>query len=80
MTEKMYELVCKERFDAIEQKQDAILAAFKGNDGTPGLCEQVRTIQKTYKAIVGVSVFIISIFSIQMIVWLVEELKAVVSK
>lgn len=43
--DKMYELVCNERFDKIDNKLTEISKTLKGTDGdSPGLCEQVRKV------------------------------------
>jgi hypothetical protein len=67
---EMYELICKERFDTIDEKQDEILGILRGTNNNPGLCEQVRTNTKFNKTVLGFCVAIGLIFLTQFVVWL----------
>jgi hypothetical protein len=49
----MYELVCKEKFEHIIKQQEEVLGLLRGQNGTPGIVEEVRGLKRVYKAVVG---------------------------
>ena len=65
--DEMYTLVCKSRFDKMEKKQDEVLDLLRGKGDAPGLVDQVRKLDRAYKAIIGAIVFIISAFIVAII-------------
>ena len=71
---EMYELVCKEKFDFLIEKQDEVLGLLRGRNGTPGLVEEVRSIKKLHKLIIGVVGFVVSVIVVQLFVWLRQNI------
>ena len=62
---EMYELICRSRFDSLDQKQDKMLSILKGENGDPGLLDDVRAIKKTHKLIKAGLVFVLCGFVLQ---------------
>jgi hypothetical protein len=75
MTEKMYEMVCKERFDKIDLDNKEIISTLKGTNGTPGLCERMRTMEKTYTKVIAAAIFVLCAVVLQIIETLFNWLK-----
>jgi len=51
--EDMYRLICKERFDNIDIKQDQIIGLLRGQNSQPGLIEEVRHLKTRWAVIFG---------------------------
>jgi len=71
--DKMYELICKERFDKIEEtlkeNHKETMSALKGTNGNPGLCEKVRNLEKRWKYIFAAVIFLVANLCLQVIEW-----------
>lgn len=65
--EEMYGIVCKERFDKIENMQEETLRILRGKNSDPGLVDDVRDLKKTYKRVVGGGIFILCTVFLQII-------------
>lgn len=71
MTEKMYEMVCKERFDSIEEKLDKILACQQQNQlDIQSHTMEIDRLKQFNKGIVGTLVFVCTTLFVQGIEWL----------
>lgn len=66
MTEKMYEMVCKDRFDKIDADNKEIKEALLGN-GHAGLSERVRTLEKAYSKIMAGGIFLLCAVGLQLV-------------
>jgi len=73
--EKMYELVCKEKFDRLLKGQDEIIKVLKGTNTTPGLCEQIRIVKARQKTWIGGVIFVLSITVAQFIRWIIAKIQ-----
>jgi len=67
--DKMYHLICKERFDKIDSKQDEVLGLLRGKNGDPGLLDDVRTLKNRWKVIYGTAGAVALIVLRTVIVW-----------
>jgi len=67
--EEFYNLVCKKPIDDLATGQATIIDILKGANGDAGLCDDVRVLKKTYRHVMGVLVFILTILSIEIISW-----------
>jgi hypothetical protein len=67
--DKMYELICKERFDKMEEMQKETLELLKGKDDKPGLVEQVRNLRNRWKYIFAAVIFLVANLCLQVIEW-----------
>jgi len=68
--DELYGMVCKDRFDAIDEKQDRILNLLTGTNGSTGLCERVRSNTRVVKAILGGMVFVLVLVAKDVYVWI----------
>ena len=68
--EKMYSLVCKERFDNIDQKQEQMLNLLRGSNGTPGMIEEIRILKSRWKMISIGILLMLSAFVTQLARWI----------
>ena len=68
--EKMYSLICKERFDDIADKQDEMLGLLRGANSTPGLVEEVRVLKSRWKMVSVGIVLVLSAFVTQIVRWI----------
>jgi len=75
MTEddKMYQLVCKGRFDDLSTDIKRVLTILEGKNGGKGLCEQVRLNTRFNKILTAVAVFLCSVFIYQAAAWLQDR-------
>jgi len=64
-----YTEVCKPAFDRIEAHTSEILRVLKGQDGAPGLIDEVRDLKKFRNRIIGAFVFVFSAIFIQVGAW-----------
>ena len=74
-SDKMYSLVCEKRFDSMEAKQDQVLDILRGKNSEPGLIEEVRTIKRRWKWIIGSGAVIVTALVTQLIQWLFKVLQ-----
>jgi len=64
-----YTLVCKERFDRLEDKLDEVMGLLRGRNSKPGLLDDMRMVKRISKAFcVGLAV----IFA-QMVAWVFRK-------
>jgi len=72
--DKMYELICKERFDKIEEvmreNHKETVGILKGKNGDSGLCEEVRTLKRRWYYIGAATLFLVANLCLQAIEWL----------
>ena len=68
--DEMYKLVCKQRFDTLDEKMDQVLILLKGDNGNAGLCEKVRVLSGRWKVMIGGFILVISAFVTQAIRWI----------
>jgi len=68
--EDMYHLICKERFDTLDGKQDEIIGLLRGQDSKPGLIEEVRHLKTRWALIFGFLIVIGTALSSQTIRWI----------
>jgi len=68
--EDMYHLVCKERFDNLDNKQDEIIGLLRGQNSSPGLVEEVRHLKSRWAVIFGFMVVIGTALTSQMLRWI----------
>lgn len=73
---KMYALICKERFDRIEEtinnNHKEVITVLKGKNGDAGLCEKVRKLESRWIAIFGSLGVIFATLITQFVRWLFE--------
>jgi hypothetical protein len=67
---EFYDMVCKEAIDGLKDGQETIIDILKGKNGAPGLCDDVRGLKKTYRNVMAVGVFILTILGAEVITWL----------
>ena len=72
--EKMYSLVCKERFDNIDRGQKEILDLLRGKNSSPGLIDEVRTLKSRWTIIFGGMAILFGALITQIIRWLFSTL------
>ena len=72
--EEMYGLICEKRFDRIDKQQEEILNLLRGNNGNPGLLDDMRQIKNRWKILVGIMVFLSSALVLQAIEWIAGKL------
>ena len=65
--EKMYQMICSQRFDKIDAQQQTTIDLIKGSNGNPGLLDDVRTLKNAHKKIAATVVFVASAFLLQAI-------------
>lgn len=70
LDQEMYELVCRERFDQLEQNQHDILDLLRGSNNRPGVLDDVRRLSKTSKTVLAVAAAVGTIVVIQFLTWL----------
>ena len=73
--EEMYHLVCKERFDGLDNKQDQIIGLLRGQNSKPGLIEEVRHLKTRWAFIFGFLVVTGTAFTSQMLRWIFNFLE-----
>jgi len=64
---RMYGLVCRERFDRMESMQEETLRILRGVDSEPGLVDDVRGLKKANKRIWAGGVFILCAFVLEIV-------------
>jgi hypothetical protein len=69
----MYELICRERFDLNDKKQDEILDLLRGTNGNPGLIHEIRTLKKRWALVFGSLIVIFSALITQLVRWLFSK-------
>ena len=76
--EKMYSMICSERFDKIDNTQKEIIDILKGNNGA-GLCEEVRKLKATNVKVFGALGFVLTVGLLNLIpkiiTWIEEIVK-----
>ena len=72
--DKMYDLVCKDRFDELSTDVKKILTILEGRNGDEGLCEKVRANSKFNKIIMGATTVITVIILTQFIHWIFRQI------
>ena len=65
--EKMYELICKDRFDKMEELQHETIGLLRGKNGDPGVLDDVRALKNAHRKIVATVIFVASAFLLQAI-------------
>ena len=70
INEKLYEMVCKDRFDSIDNHLSSITDLLKGKNGNPGVVDDVRGLKKFNKYAVGAVAFLVCTGIAQFIHWL----------
>ena len=68
--DEMYHLICKERFDSIDSKQDQVIGLLRGQNSNPGLIEEVRHLKSRWAVIFGLMVVIGTALTSQMLRWI----------
>lgn len=68
--EKMYNLVCKDRFDEIDNNLKEILSLLRGHNNNPGVLEDIRTLKSRWKMIFGGFLIIITALVSQAARWI----------
>lgn len=63
----MYETVCKERFDKLEKMHEETICLLRGRNGNPGIVEEVHTMKRTYRTILGILAFVGSAVGLEVI-------------
>lgn len=71
---EMYHLICKERFDNIDKKQDQIIDLLRGKNNSPGLIDEVRILKARWTIILGAMVILFTALITQIIKWLFTTL------
>jgi len=70
--EKMYRLICKERFDHIDKSQQEIISLLKGKNGDPGLLDDVRDLKRRWTLIFAVVGILATVMITQLVQWLLQ--------
>ena len=70
--EKMYRLICKERFDNIDKSQQEIISLLRGKNGDPGLLDDVRDLKRRWTLIFAVVGVLSTVMITQLIQWLLK--------
>jgi hypothetical protein len=65
--DKMYKLICSERFDKIDALQQATIDILRGSNGNPGLLDDVRAMKKAHKQVTAAVIFVVGAVSLQAI-------------
>jgi len=63
--EDMYGLVCRGRFDKMEEMQEETLRILRGKNSDPGLVDDVRELKKANKRIWAGGVFVLGAIVVQ---------------
>ena len=71
--EKMYGLICKERFDNIDKKQDDLLDLLRGKNNKPGLLDDVRALKSRWGIIFGAVIVLFTALAYQIVNWLFKR-------
>ena len=66
---KLYELVCKQRFNEASEQRSEILRLLRGSNGNPGLVQDVSYLKRVYKTVVKALIFILGVFTAQVVFW-----------
>ncbi len=69
----MYQLICKERFDRIDEKQDDILGLLRGRNNEPGILDDMRQIKSRWKAIFGAVAVLWVVLVGKIIEWIISK-------
>ena len=72
--DKMYNLICKERFDKIDSSQDKIIDLLRGKNSTPGLIDEVRILKSRWTIIFGALAVLSTALVAQIIQWIFKIL------
>ena len=70
--EKMYHLICKERFDHIDVGQQQIIDLLRGKNSAPGLIDEVRVLKARWNIIFGAMVIIFGALVTQLVHWILR--------
>lgn len=54
----MYETVCKDRFDKLEELHNETIGLIRGKNGTPGLVEEIHIMKRQSRAIIATGIFL----------------------
>lgn len=72
-----YDEVCKPAFERMEKAQqrgnegtEEILRILKGQNGNPGLLDEVRDLKRFRRGIVGAFCFVLTVLFVQGIAWI----------
>ena len=66
---RLYELICKKRFDDAAGERAEIIRLLRGVNGKPGLVDDVRDLKKVYRTLVAVLVFVLTTLFVQFAAW-----------
>jgi len=68
--DKLYEMVCKDRFDKIDSHLEGISSLLRGKNGDPGLVEEVRGLKRVHKYVLGAIGFVACTGTVQVVRWI----------
>ena len=71
---KLYEMICKDRFDKIDNHLESISALLRGKNGDPGVVDDVRGLKKFNKYVCGVFVFLACTGVVQLFRWVFTKI------
>ena len=71
---EMYKLVCEDRFDNIDKKQQEMLDLLRGKNSSAGLVEKVRVLEGRWKVLLGGLGIVIFALIGQFVKWAWETL------
>ena len=66
---EIYDLVCKKRFDNLDDRTDEIIRLLRGRNGNPGILDDVRDLKRVCKALAGGLAFILMTLFVQVVAW-----------
>jgi len=64
----MYDKFCEKRFNTLEEGQAKMIKILQGN-GSEGLCDQARKLERWIKAFAACLIFILTAITIQVFIW-----------
>ena len=70
---ELYKLVCKKRFDDAATERAEILRVLRGANSQPGLVDDVRALKRTYKALIGAVIFVMSALFLQGLDYIIDR-------
>ncbi len=76
INEELYKLVCGKRFDKIDEAIKDIAGLLRGENDKPGLVEEVRSLKKFNKGVIGSVGFVVCVIVAQIINWISGWLRA----
>lgn len=70
----VYERVCKDKFEQIITRQDKVLAILQGTGEHAGLVEEVRSLKRVYRGVIGALGTILVVLFAQVVNWVLNRL------